>query len=256
MRIRKNRHIRSLKHLYKKPTKFLFKSNILKWLFVLFVFFLISWSLTSSFFRINVIECSTATDKPCDQEVLAELNRYKGQSTFLVNTKKIENKIASANPTYSGISVTARLPNIISINMDSKKTYANLKVASKSATLIVDQDLFVVSKQPKPTPGAFTIISKDIYTLGVGDKIEDELTLSAFSIAEEFVKNYLSFEEVNVVSKTEIIIKISGEKTAIITSTEDVPRQVTSLQLILSKATISPEPRIYDMRFDKPVLKY
>ena len=256
VRIKQKRQFRSLKKSIKHPLQYLDNNNIFRWLVLFFVLGLIYLLFSSSFFRIQNIECSSLNKTPCDQNVIAELNKHKDKLIFTTNTHEIEEKIKRADPIYSGVEINAILPNTLKASMNKKDFFANLQVSTNSASLIIDQDQVVVDKQPSPTPGTFSIISSAANQYVVGDKISDPNTLIAFEIASELRRNYLSFNQIYFVSNNEIIISLHQDKTAIVTSVEDISRQVTSLQLILSKATISPEPRIIDMRFDMPVLKY
>ena len=232
------------------------KNFILHWLLVFIAIGIVYLLFTSSFFRIQNIECSSLNETPCDQNVVAELSRHKNELIFTTNTQEIEEKIKKADPIYSGVEISVILPNTLKAIMNKKDFFANLQVSSNSASLIVDQDQVVVDKQPFPTPGTFSIISSSANQYVVGDKILDSNTLIAFEVASELRRNYLSFNQIYFISSNEIIISLHDNKTAIVTGVGDIPRQVTSLQLILSKATISPEPRTIDMRFDMPVLKY
>jgi len=256
VRIRQKRQLRTFKNSLNNPIQYISNNNIFRWLAVLLIIGLIYLLFSSSYFRIQNIECSSLNQTPCDQNVIAELNRHKNELIFTTNTQEIEEKIKKADPIYSGVQITAILPNTLKVSMDKKDFFANLQVSSNSASLIVDQDQVVVDKQPFPTPGTFTIISSSADQYVVGDKILDSNTLIAFEVANALRRNYLSFNQIYFITNTEIIISLHDNKIAVITGVEDISRQVTSLQLILSKATITPEPRILDMRFDMPVLKY
>lgn len=256
VRIKQKRQLRTLKNSVNNPLQYLSNNNIFRWLTLIFVVSLIYLLFSSSFFRIQNIECSSLNETPCDQNVIAELNRHQGELIFTTNIHEIEEKIKKADPIYSGVEINAILPNTLKASMNKKDFFANLQVSTNSASLIVDQDQVVVDKQPFPTPGTFSIISNSANQYVVGDKISDPDTLIAFEVANELRRNYLSFNQIYFINNNEIIISLHHNKIAIVTGVGDISRQVTSLQLILSKATISPEPRIIDMRFDMPVLKY
>lgn len=256
VRIKQKRQLRSLKNSVNNPILYLSNNNIVRWLSLVLVVGLIYLLFSSSFFRIQNIECASLNEAPCDQNVVAELNKHKDKLIFTTKTHEIEEKIKRADPIYSGVEITAILPNTLKALMNKKDFYANLQVSTNSASLIVDQNKLVVDKQPYPTPGTFSIISSSASQYVVGDEILDADTLTAFEVANELRRNYLSFNQIYFISSNEIIISLHHDRIAIVTGTENISRQVTSLQLILSKATISPEPRIIDMRFDMPVLKY
>jgi ribosomal protein L23 len=256
LKIKPKRQFRSLKNSLHHPVKSFLNSHISRWLAVFIIIGLVYLLFSSTAFRIQNIECVSLNQAPCDPNVVAELNRHINKLIFTVNTQEIKEKIKKADPIYSGVEIEAILPNTLKVTMNKKDFFANLQVSSNSASLIIDQDQIVVDKQPFPTPGTFTIIVSSADQYSVGDRLIDSNTLIAFEVADALRINYLSFNQIYFISNTEIIISLHDDKTAIVTGVGDISRQVTSLQLILSKATISPEPRVFDMRFDMPVLKY
>ncbi len=256
MRIKSKRNFRALKHLKFNPKIFLFQSNFVRWILVLALISFLWWLIYGSIFKISQILCINQDDESCDQYVIAELNNYKGESTFLIHTKDIAIKLGKANPAYQNISVIAKLPNVLEVSLEDEPKYANLKIASNSASLVVDQNYLIVGESPNPSPGLFTIVAPSAVNLGVGDQINDQTLLQTFQIANQLKQHYLSFDHLTMTSASHIKATLPDGKSAIFTTTANIPRQVTSLQLILSKATISPEPYEIDLRFDKPVLKY
>lgn len=255
MRPNISRHLRALRHTYTNPSQFFFKSSIVRW-FLVIVLALGTYALfKGNYFRLSEITCKNHQGETCDEVVLAELSNHKGKSVFNINTKAIKEKLQKANPAYQDIAVLVKLPNILTVTMRDKVDYANLKVASSSAVFLVDQNLLIVNKTDNPTRGIFTIIAESAAQYGVGDQITDDTLVKTFNLVELLRKNYLQFSEITVSSPTKVIVGLPEGKRAIFTTTRDLPRQVTSLQLILSKATIAKEPQEYDMRFDKPVLK-
>jgi hypothetical protein len=255
MRPNITRHLRALRHSVASPSLFFFKSSIIRWLLLILLMGGSYWLFTGDYFRVSKITCENQQGKTCDEVVMAELGSHRGESIFAVHTKAIKNKLEKASPAYQEVVVLAKLPNLLSVTMRDKVDYANLKVASNSAVFLVDQNLLIVNKTDAPTRGIFTIIAENAQKYGVGDQITDETLVKTFDLVELLRKSYLQFDEITVSSPTMVIVTLPEGKRALFTTTRDLPRQVTSLQLILSKATIAKEPQEYDMRFDKPVLK-
>ena len=255
MRPNTSRHLRALRHTFANPAQFFFKSSIIRWLLVVLLVGGTFAVLKGNYFRLSQVTCENHEGKICDEVVIAELGSHKGESIFNINTKAIKSELQKASPAYQDIVVLVKLPNMLVVTMRDKVDYANLKVASNSAVFLVDPNLLIVNKTDIPTKGNFTIVAESAVQYGVGDKITDDTLVKTFELVELFRKNYLQFNEIIVSSPTSIIVSLPEGKRAIFTTTRDLPRQVTSLQLILSKATIAKEPQVYDMRFDKPVLK-
>lgn len=255
MRPNTTRHLRALRHTFNNPSQFFFKSSIIRWLLCVLLVGLVYGLFKGPFFRIKTVLCTNQDNNACDEVVTAELATHLAESIFTVNTKNIKQELEKANPAYQEVSVIAKLPNRLEVTMIDKVEYANLKIASNSATLLVDKNLLIVEKLPVAKSGIFTIIAQNAGSLGVGDIITDKTIVGAFKIAEELKKSYLAFSTITINSPTYIAVDLPEEKKAVFTVTKDISRQVTSLQLILTKATIAKEPQVYDMRFDKPVLK-
>lgn len=255
MKITKNRHFRALRHSRIDPKKFLLKSVVVRWMILFSAILIVVKLTTGPSFRIDQISCLNQDEKECDPVVMAELNRHKGESTFLINTKDIKQKLINANPAYRDINVLAKLPKLLIVTMTDKSEYSNLKVASNSGSFIVDQNLRIVDESTKESGTIFTIIAPEAVQYGVGDQITDPTIIKSYEIARQLKKKYINFENIIITSPTMIIAVLPDGKKVLFTTTKDISRQVTSLQLILSKATITPEPREIDVRFDKPVLK-
>lgn len=255
MRLSANKHFRALRYTFSNPVQFFFRSSIIRWSIVLLLIGVSLATFKGPYFRLSKISCINQEEKECDPVVMAELENHRGRSIFTINTKSIEEKLEKANPSFQNVAVVTKLPHELIVTMVDKVEYTHLKIASSSAIFLVDQNLRIVDKTQNPNAGKFTIQTEKASEYGVGDRIEDDVLVKVFELGRLLQMNYLSFSLITVGSPTYVVIDLPESKKAVFTTTKDLSRQVTSLQLILSKATITKEPREYDMRFDKPVLK-
>jgi hypothetical protein len=216
----------------------------------------IVWAFFGPYFRLRRVDCQNQANQPCDPNVVAELKSHLGRSIFTIPGKDITAKIEAANPAYQQVIITAKLPDLLTVRMVDREEYALLKSASTSAALVINQNLLVVAKSIAPPTGTFLVISDRALQVGVGDYLSDQALVAAFSLGRLLTKAYIPTQYFNLVTPDYLLVLLADGKQAVFSTTLDLSRQVTSLQLILQKATIQKEPRVIDLRFDKPVLKY
>jgi len=250
------RQFRLFRHTAQNPRLFLFREGFIRWIGLIAVVALAIWLVYGPFFRISQVSCTKQAEANCDEEVLAELATHTGQSAFTLQSKPIKTKLEKANPAYQQVAVSVTLPNILTVTMIDSQVYTHLKSATDSATLVVDRNLLVVNKSVTPSPGIYTVISAKANQIGVGDQITDETLVKVFELGSLLKQFYIPFRDIIIKSPAEIVVSLTDGKIVLFTATQDITRQVTSLQLILQKATITKEPSVVDMRFNEPVLKY
>jgi hypothetical protein len=256
MRRRRSKKIQARKAEGEKSNYWLITRRVVfRWLGFFLSLALIGYLWFSDYLKVNETYCVTASGSDCDSVVIAEIDRLKGTHTFLVKVDELKSKSVKANPAYSKVRVEVEFPGTVRVWIEGKNPVAFLKSATESAALMVDEDYRVVERVEKVERGSLEILSDTTIGLGVGDVVEYEPILFAIELGGRLEENFISVKLIKV-SEEGIEVTLMNDRLAIFDLRKDVTRQVTSLQLILSKATISPEPQIIDLRFDKPVLKY
>ena len=228
---------------------------ILRWVVLVGLIIGLFYIWSSDLLRINRVTCVDSNNLICNEVVMAELNRYKGEHTFLVETVEIANKIENANATYDNVRIEARLPDELIAFIDQKIAQVSLQVATQSAALVVDEKMIVIERRDSLVQGSDRIITRSAGSLTIGDQVSDKPTIWAVSLLTELKEQFVPFSLIRVIDYSTVVVELRDGRETWFLVGKDVVRQVTSLQLILSKATIQPLPSIIDLRFEEPVLR-
>ena len=214
-------------------------------IFTLCISGLVAFLAFSPTFKISRLFCQVDTS-PCPPPVLVELNQLKGLSVFLVKTQPVKTKLAQANPAYRDINFQVQFPNSIRLEITSRQPFAVVKISTDSAGLVVDQDAVVLPSSSPPAANLALIIAPDPQAL---------ITATAVKLAGLFQDYYLPFNQIMVTPDQVIQVSLPAGTLVRFSPLKDLTSQLRSLQLILKQATIvEHQPRIIDVRFDKPIL--
>lgn len=221
------------------------------WVLVFISIFIVFFS---SFFKVATITCQIKKDE-CSEIILAELDRLKGNSILTLNKKVIQTKIKASDPTIAELSVSIRLPKNLDVVIIKRRALAAIKSSQAEKLILLDSDGFLfISDEKKIQP--LPIIKQDrISQIVLGEKIEDEQILKSLHLIKLLSDNYVSFDGVEI-RENLLEVQLNQLTTAIFTGLRDMESQVSSLQQILSQATIDATPKTIDVRLDKPVLTY
>jgi cell division septal protein FtsQ len=227
------------------------------WLFILLASLIGFYLFTSGgFFKIESITCFRDEDQ-CSEEINAELSRLLGSFLLTFNESKIEEKLKSADPTIHQVKISAQIPDKIIVQINSRSPIIGLSLNETSNILLIDEDGYIFATQD----------SKDYYDpvmnydtdlmFSLGDKINEESIVNAIKLVKTLRNHFITFSEIAVEdhlirlkldSSTEVMFSAVSEA-------EGYTKEVTSLQQILSQATIGSKPLTIDIRFEKPVVK-
>lgn len=77
------------------------------------------------------------------------------------------------------------------------------------------------------------------------------------TLEAELEKSNISFKTVSASSDASLVVQLVDGSVVILSSKKDIKRQISSLQLILSRLTIEGKKlKILDFRFDNPVVSF
>jgi len=230
---------------------------LLKWLLFFAVIFLLIIVYKSQLFTIKTINCITTSDQAfCPNTVLAELERLKGQVILTLNLNQIKSKLLSADPKINSVAIDVNLPNTLTTTISYQPAAFAIQIATDSAGFVVDQSGSIISLEETIGSNLVKIITSQAQHLSVGDTITNSVINYAFSLSRALKQNYIDFDQIIIGQFNTITVILNSNQQVLFSIQNNIERSVTSLQLILSKATISSTPHQIDLRFDKPVLKY
>jgi hypothetical protein len=231
-------------------------TSIIPWVISLVFIIALAFLLRSDMFRLRQYTCTYLDQAPCPPQVTAEIDKQLGTSIFLFSPQNLRQKLLQAIPQTETIDITVSWPDSVDLTFTSSELLANLQSATNSASLTIAANRIIIDYQALPDTTLPVIISPAVASLRVGDKATDPALEYSLSLITTLKDHYIKAHILDSSDPTAIIVSLNDGFQAIFNHHRDLSRQVTSLQLILSKATIDPDLRIIDVRYDQPVLRH
>jgi hypothetical protein len=245
--------------LHKKRRKLSFSrpnfSQLVSWPLTLVLIIAIILFLFSSYFDIKSHTCKYLDDQPCPQIIEAELDRFHHTSIFNFSPAALKQKLLAVDPRSERIDIKITFPHAFSVSFYPQTLLANIKVATNSANLLVSRQKVITGQSTNPQPNLPVIIYPQAINLRIGDLVSDTPLSFTLDLLQALEKSFINISQIYLYSDKLILAQIDRDKQAIFTTHSELSRQVTSLQLILSKATIMKDLPVIDVRFDQPVLR-
>lgn len=211
------------------------------------------WLLFGPLFQIKNIVC-TRDEGTCDEQISAELANLKNLSIFRFSSTALENKLTNADPSIGKIEISVDFPDTLIIEITSKLPRTAISSQRANYAYLIDKNYRIYS-QVEITADLFPLILTDkINQYSISDTIDDENIINSIQLAVTLKNQFIPYSQLLIVDES-AEVKLSGEITAIFSLKSDIQKQVTSLQQILSLATIDSKPTIIDLRFAKPLIK-
>ncbi len=205
-------------------------------------------------FTLDSIHCSTIYG-PCPQEALTALNSLKGENTLFIKRADVAEKITR----YKITGFFRRLPNQLRLEIEVPKPSAVLRIISVENP--ADGLDYLVSQQGViigPTSeAALPVVEYEGSLIArPGELVNDFSVLQAIKLA--FLLNELGYPKPKIrVEGKNLILKNISSAQIILSSQSDPEKTATTLQQVLTKATMSQKiPTKIDLRFNQPVIVY
>lgn len=236
--------------------------------------------LKSDFFKIDTISCFV-NDTPCSGEVWTKLLSLSvGKNVLFLSPKTLTEEIQKNFPDVDGVMIKKTLPNKLNFELKAREAIAvivqeaqpQFKAATESAQIstssaegkpvFLGKDFFIVDKTGvvfKKADSSFDlpiILISDIGEINLGQKVPTDPLVQSITLVTLLSKLDLK-PEILKVSEGTVLAWLAGGPKAAFSLKKELPSQVGSLQLILSRAKIEGKtPEVIDLRFDKPVVKF
>lgn len=251
----------------------------------------------SPFFKISSLEYKFNNINCVSEDEIKKSVFGVGQNIFFIDTSLIEKSLTSKFECIRKVSVKKVYPQKLNIELSGRSPVASVRVfreneASGSASLVnVLQEIASPSaiatdsarlvtfeaERAKLTPNTdyesfwvddegnvfvqssgeegLPVISVGDFKLSVGSNFGKDLINNLLTIFDKLRALNVGFEEVRLYKQSNLLVK--SEKIILLDLTNDLQKQLASLQLILEKAKIENENiSVIDLRFDKPVVRY
>lgn len=256
MRKKIKRIIKKRSSISQNKSKYLLitKTRVLGLLLFLVITFSLWWLFLGGAVNIKHISCKSNINS-CTEQISAELSKQKGKSLLTFKAKPIENKLKKAVPSILNIEIKPLFPNKLQVQINYRKPVALIKYNKSKEGVLVDKEGLIFKKASSQNGAFGLIITDQDLNLTIGEKVNDQVLLSAIKLVLELKSQFISFQKINV-SNREIELFLSDNTKVLFSYSREIHKQVTSLQQILSQATIQSKPTLIDVRFNKPVIKF
>jgi len=216
---------------------------------------LCGWAaLYSPIFHISRIICTLDYTECEGGDLLAELERVKGQNIFRFNPDIFAARLTSADFTIREAKVVRVLPSSLVLTLHSVYPVVALKVSTDTDWIVLDDKLRVI-RTISTDPNVPTVIVPGPLTLVVGKPPQDSSIIHTLGLARKLADELFSIKAVTLLDAETIQLTLEGNIRALLTPQKDELTQIRALQAVLSDATITTGVSVIDMRFARPVLR-
>lgn len=255
--MRKRRRKTSKTKLFHPPSSkyFVFTARGLTWILLgLLSLALLWWLFNSGYFTIQSISCQADVGE-CDEQLNAELLKLKGESLLTFQTGPLIEKLSRAEPAIDEILTTTKLPNQLLVQIRFRQPEVLIKTPDSSKALITDANGLIFAIAKPEDSWLPTLVSGSLSDLSVGQQITDPIASSAIKLAIILRENFIPFREI-LINSNKLNVVLTDKQVALFSPKQNHLGEVSSLQRILSQATIDSEPTIIDLRASKPVITF
>ncbi|MFH1244719.1 MAG: hypothetical protein V1487_04100 [bacterium] len=221
---------------------------------VLFIVALGWIALYAPIFNINKVTCTLDYAACQGPDLLAELERVKGQNIFRFRRNVFSTRLTSADFTIREAQVARILPSTIVLTLHSVYPVVALKVIGEPAWVVLDNQ-FRVIKTISQDPNVPTVIIPGPLTLVVGKFPSDPAIISTLSLARRLADELFTVKAVTLLDAQTISLTLEDNRQALLTLQKDELTQIRALQTVLADDTIIKDISVIDMRFARPVLR-
>lgn len=207
----------------------------------------------SQFFLLQNITC-VENMKPCSPDVLAELERHRGEHIFFIKTSAISEKIKKADATLYAVDIFIKFPQNMEVKL-IKRISAIQFINSKNSPYVVFADregtVLGVGERMEGLPIA---MNSESAALVVGEKLPRNL-MNASELLNA-LKDNLDVSSLSVIEADLLTATLKEGSTVRFSLTKSIASQMETLQLVLNQARIEQTPyREIDLRFLEPIIK-
>jgi cell division septal protein FtsQ len=226
------------------------------------LFWLVVWSIAVVFlgnllfgrtFRIREIECRRDGEQ-CRDQIMAEIKKIEGRSLLTFKAADIVSKLEKADPSIQLIKAESHLPDKVILSIVSRKPFAIISTSTNSASLLVDAQGFVFQKDKDFFQLLPTVLLNSDTNLSLDELNENQEIKQACRLIAAMQDNFVNFKTLEI-RENSFVIFLDNKVRVIFSQDDDFENKVTSLQRILSQATIESKEAIIDLRYQKPVIK-
>ncbi|OGV97478.1 hypothetical protein A2W24_05895 [Microgenomates group bacterium RBG_16_45_19] len=214
----------------------------------------LGWLLEFKWLVVRQVTCYLEDQSPCSTKLTAALSPYSGLPLFSPELKSFNQQLPTRTQGYRLLRQSQTWFGQLTFVFAAKPPLVSLANPGTQDWLLITDDGTFISQTNQPPAGTTKVTYAASYQPQAANL---PLPLTAFIAA---LVNQLHLKGVPVATMQifhdQVIAgSLPDQKTALFSAAQPVSRQVASLQLILTKATMDPNLPVIDVRYEKPVLR-
>ncbi len=211
-------------------------------------------ALWSNVFKVKEIGC-TIDFEPCeDLNVIAELEKLKGENIFSFSSKQISSKLTSGDFTIRKVNISKQLPATLSAELESVYPVVAIQVVGDTTWVVIDQKYRFIGTRTSD-PNVPTVLVTGPIEVVLGQVPRDQLLKDAIKMTLTIAEELFTVKTLTLIDADTVELVLENDIKAIFTPKKDTLDQLELLQLVLSDDTITEGVNIIDVRFSQPVLR-
>ncbi len=206
------------------------------------------------FFKINQVTCYE-NDHPCSSDLWFKVSGLVlGKNIISLSPQIVEEKIKNELVTIDEVKIQKKLPNILTVHLSRKRPLAVVETRDGYYQVDYQGTILAILDQPTDLPlvtGGQLSLSAD------GKKIDSPSILTSLDCLYQLLFRTIEVRRAEIGEANLLTLSLKKGPTVEISLSQEVKKQVDSLQLILERAKIEGKQiEVIDLRFDKPVVTY
>lgn len=206
------------------------------------------------FFVVKNISCQINQGEPCPTQVTGLISKYQGMSYFSPRLTQLPARLASAFPGLVLEKYELDFPHSYSFFFKTLPPFISLQEPQAETWLYLSQDGAFIGSGPLPAPETSQVRYGSTYRSPT-DSVDQPPMPFIISLVNQLARLGIPIQQLTILDKQLLTLTLPDDKLALFSVSQPVSRQVASLQVILTKATMSHETPVIDVRFDPPVLR-
>lgn len=222
-------------------------------LVILLVSLLIWIIFFSSFFQLTKLECYQDFEPCQNQNVLAEIDKLRGQNIFLFQPATVLRHLTSGDYLIRNGQLERILPGSLILHLQSVYPVLALRVLGNERFATLDSQLRVI-RFTTSDPNVPIVQFDTPLTLTLSQPIADQ-NITQILQKSLIIAQAMPGIKIITVKGDDLTLTLTPAPQAILTTHRDIDSQINALRSVLSDATITEGVAIIDVRFGQPILR-
>jgi hypothetical protein len=211
--------------------------------------------LLGPLFNLKTVICQDETGAVCPPKLMQVMAEYQHHSLFKLSPGLIKTRLETDFPELQVLSQKIIWPNTYQLNLAPRLVAFQIQKTPAEPMVLIDNSGKVIGFDQNPPTNQDYIVYPNLPGVQLGESVDDPLILFAFRLVSALSKTQIAHQRIFLETPNTVTVELNQGKSVLFSNNQDLSRQVTSLQAILSLPTMQEGLTTIDLRFQKPVLR-